>query len=127
MLTNLTGLTATHMLAVDPADTAAATSAYIDVRGYEGQVFVSIHNGIIGAGGSVAYTFLTATNSQAANEAAVTPLNGAMTTATESNEPLAQFAVFDASQLKGFLKVVGTVTTDSGPTTYTFYGRKKYA
>ena len=127
MLRNLGAWTITHALAVDPADTAAATSAYIDVGGYEGQIGVVVHNGIIGTNGSVAYTFLTASDDEGTGEAAVVPVNGALTTANEANEPLAQIAVFDVTQLKGFLKVVGTVTTDSGPTTYTILGEKKYA
>jgi hypothetical protein len=113
-------------LAVDPADTNGATSAYIDVRGYEGQVGVIISNGIIGSGGSVAWTFTTATTSQGAGEAAVTPVSGTPTVASESNEPLTQIVVFNASQLKGYLKVIGTVETDAGPLTYTIVGMKKY-
>jgi len=120
-------LTFTRARSVDPADTAAATSAYIDMRGYEGQIACTITNGIIGAGGSVVYTFLTATNDQGSGEAALTPIGGALATANEANEPLCQTAVFDATQCKGYIKVVGTVTTDSGPTTYVFSGLKKYA
>jgi hypothetical protein len=120
-------LVITHALATDPVDTTAATSAYIDVNGYEGQVGVSIHNGIIGAGGSVTWTFLTAVDDEGTGEAGVVPVGGALTVANEANEPLAQMAVFDSTQLKGFLKVVGTVATDAGPLTYTIIGQKKYS
>ncbi len=123
----LDSLTVTHMLAVDPADTAAATSAYIDCSGYEGQVAVKIHNGVIGAGGSVTWTFSTATDDEGTDAATIVPVGGALAVASESNEPLAQLAVFDVSQLKGFLKVIGTVATDAGPLTYTMLGQKKYA
>jgi len=123
----LDSLTAIYALATDPADTAAATSGYIDVRGFEGQIGVVITNGTIGAGGSVTWTFLTATDGSATGEVAITPVNGTPTVATPSNDPLTQIAVFDATQLKGFLKVVGTVATDAGPLAYTIIGVKKYA
>lgn len=124
---NMEPLTPTLALATDPADTAAASSAYIDVTGYEGQIGVVISNGIIGAGGSVTWTFLTASDDEGSGEAAVTPISGTPTVANEANEPLTQMAVFDATQLAGFLKVVGTVDTDAGPLTYTILGLKKYA
>jgi hypothetical protein len=125
--TNISALKPTVALAVDPADTTAATSAYIDVKGYEGQVGVVISNGVIGSGGSVTWTFKTATTSQGAGEADVTPISGTPTVASEANEPLTQICVFNASQLKGYLKVIGTVATDAGPLTYTIIGMKKYA
>jgi len=120
-------LTPIYLLGVDPADTAAATSAYVDVRGYEGQIGVVITNGTIGAGGSVTWTFLTASDSGGTGEASVTPISGTPTVASTSNDPLTQIAVFDCTQLAGFLKVVGTVATDAGPLTYTVIGVKKYA
>lgn len=123
----LDALTATYALATDPADTAAATSGYIDVSGYEGQLGVVLTNGTIGAGGSVTWTFLTATDSGGNGEASVSPISGTPTVATPSNDPLSQIAVFDCTQLKGFLKVVGTVATDAGPLAYTIIGLKKYA
>jgi len=124
---NLGAMNVIGALATDPADTAAATSAYIDVTGYEGQIAVIVSNGIIGAGGSVAYSFLTASDDEGTGEAAVVPVSGALDAADEENEPLTQMAVFDTTQLAGFLKIVGTVTTDSGPTTYTILGTPKYA
>jgi hypothetical protein len=127
MFNNLTALTLTHALCVDPADTAAATSAYIDVRGYEGQIGVIVHNGTIGAGGTLTPTFLTATDGSATGEAAVVPLGGALTARSTSNDPLIEMAVFNVEQLKGYLKIVGTVATDAGPVSYSIIGKKKYA
>lgn len=123
----LDSLVATLALAVDPADTAAASSAFVDVQGYEGQVAVVISNGIIGAGGSVTWTFQTSTVDEGTSPATIVPVGGALAVANEANEPLTQIAVFDVSQLQGFLKVIGTVATDAGPLTYTIIGRKKYA
>ena len=123
----LDSLTATLALATDPADTAAATSAFIDVQGYEGQIAVVISNGIIGAGGSVTWTFATSTVDEGTSPATIVPVGGALAVANEANEPLTQIAVFDVSQLQGFLSIIGTVATDAGPLTYTIIGQKKYA
>jgi hypothetical protein len=123
------GATAVQLLApIDAADTAAATSAYADgdVRGFEGQLAVIVQTGIADAG-SITYTFLTATDASATGEAAVVPINGALTVVTTSNDPLTQVAVFDCTQLKGFLKVVGTVATGGVLVSYTAFGLKKYA
>lgn len=122
----LSGLTTTIMLAVDPADTAAGTSGWVDVRGYEGQIGVIVANGTIGAGGTVTPTFETATDGSGTGNAAVVPVNGALTARTTSNDPLAEMAVFDVSQLKGYLKCIGTVATDAGPLSYVIIGQKKY-
>jgi hypothetical protein len=125
---NLDSLTATLALAVDPADTAAATSAFIDVQGYEGQIMVGVTNGIIGAGGSVTWTFATAVDDEGTSPTTIVPVSGALDVASEANgDANAQLAVFDVSQLEGFLSVIGTVATDAGPLTYTIYGQKKYA
>lgn len=123
----LSACTATNILAaIDAADTAAATSAYIDVRGYEGQVGVIVNAGIADAG-SLTVTFLTATDGSATGEAAIVPVGGALTVMTTSNDPLTQLAVFDVTQLKGYLKVVGTVATGGVLVGYTLIGQKKYA
>jgi hypothetical protein len=123
----LDSLTATLALATDPADTAAATSTFKDVQGYEGQIAVVISNGIIGAGGSVTWTFATSTVDEGTSPTTIVPVGGALAVANEANEPLTQIAVFDVSQLKGFLSIIGTVATDAGPLTYTIIGQKKYA
>jgi hypothetical protein len=123
----LDSLTATRLLSIDPTDTAGATSAFVDVSGYEGQIAVIVTNGIIGAGGSVTYTFATSTVDEGTSPATIVPIGGALAVANEANEPLCQVAVFDVSQLRGFLSVIGTVATDAGPLTYVVVGQKKYA
>jgi hypothetical protein len=121
-------LTAVTLLAaVDAANTAAATSAYVDVRGFEGQIAVILDTGILDDG-TVTYTFDTATDSGATGTAAVVPITGAPTVVTTSNDPLVQIAVFEATQLKGFLRVVGTKASAGGVlVSYTAVGIKKYA
>jgi hypothetical protein len=121
------GATAVQLLApIDAADTAAATSAYVDVTDFEGQLAVIVQAGIADAG-SLTVTFLTATDGSATGEAAIVPISGALTVVTTSNDPLTQVAVFDCTQLKGFLKVVGTVATGGVLVSYVAFGLKKYA
>lgn len=123
----LEALTAVQILApVDAANTAAATSAYVDVTDFEGQLAVVLETGIADAG-SITYTFLTASDGSGTGEAAVVPVTGAPTVVTTSNDPLSQVAVFDCTQLKGFLKVVGTVDTGGVLVSYVALGLKKYA
>lgn len=122
---SLTGVTL--LAAVDAANTAAATSAYADVRGYEGQVAVILDTGLLDDG-TMTYTFNTATSSGGANSEAVVPITGAPTVVTTSNDPLLQIAVFDVTQLKGFLQVVGTKSAAGGVlVSYNLVGIPKYA
>lgn len=120
--------TAVSLLApVDAANTAAATSAYVDVSGFEGQLAVILDTGILDDG-SVTYTFDTATDSGGTGTAAVVPITGAPTVVTTSNDPLVQTAVFDCTQLKGFLRVTGTKSSAGGVlVAYSAIGLKKYA
>jgi hypothetical protein len=112
---------------IDPTNTAGATSAFVDVSGFEGQVGVVITNGIIGAGGSITWTFETAVDDEGTTPDTIVPLGGALTVASEANgDSMQQLAVFNVSQLQGFLSVVGTVATDAGPISYTLVGVKKY-
>ena len=77
-------LTRVKMLAaVSAANTAAATSAYIDVRGYEGQVAVEISQGVIS--GTVDYTFSTNDQANSSGASLIVPLNGALAQITTSN------------------------------------------
>lgn len=125
---NARALTSVSLLAaVDAANTAAATSAYVDVRGFEGQLAVILDTGILDDG-TVTYTFNTATDSGGTGTAAVTPVSGTPTVVSTSNDPLSQIAVFDCTQLKGFLQVVGTKASAGGVlVSYTAVGVKKYA
>ena len=119
-------LTRTKMLAaVSAANTAAASSAYIDVRGYEGQVSVEISQGIVV--GTVDYTFSTNDAANSSGATLIVPLGGALAQITTSNDDAHYTAVFDAKQLRGYLSVVATVVTGPSIASLTFVGRKKYA
>jgi len=115
----------TLLNSVDAADTAGATSAYVAVTGYEGQVAVVVSCGVIDDG-SLTITFLTAEDGSATGEAAIVPVGGALTAITTSNDVAPYIAVFNVSQLKGYLKVVGTKASAGGVLiSYTLIGRKK--
>jgi hypothetical protein len=112
--------------AVDAANTAAATSAYVAVTGYEGQVAVVVDVGVIDDG-SLTVTFLTASAGDGTGEASIVPVGGALTAITTSNDVATYVAVFNVSQLLGYLKVVGTKASAGGVlVSYSLIGRKKY-
>jgi hypothetical protein len=122
---SITGVTL--LASASAANTAAATSAYVDVRGFEGQIAVIVDTGIL-VDGTVTYTFDTATDASATGTAAVVPVNGALTVVTTSNDPLVQIATFDCTQLKGFLRIVGTKSAAGAfQLGVTVVGLKKYA
>ncbi len=125
LASQLSALTRTKILAaVSAANTAAATSAWIDARGYEGEIAVEISQGIIT--GTVDYTFNTNTSASDTGATAVVPKAGALAQITTSNDDAVYTAIFDSTQLRGYLKVIGTVGTGPAVIAYTLIGRKKY-
>lgn len=123
---NMEALTVTEILnSVSCANTAAATSAAIDVRGYEGQIMVVISVGVIT--GTVDFTFEDADNSGFTGNAAITPVGGAIAQITTSNDDAVYVAVFPATQPRGWIKVIGTIGTGPALLSYTLVGLKKNA
>lgn len=111
--------------AVSAANTAAASSAFVDVRGYEGDVQLTLNVGIIV--GTLTYTFQTATDGAGTGARTIVPNEGALTVVTTANDdPNCQKATFEARNLDGFLKVIGTVVTGPAIVAYSLTGRKKY-
>jgi len=109
---------------VSAADTAAASTAYLAVSGYEGQIAVVINTGIIT--GTITYTFSTAEDSGGTGAATIVPVNGALTAVTTSNDDTTAYvAVFNTSALKGYLKVIGTIVTGPALISYSLVGRLK--
>lgn len=107
------------------AATANATSAWVDVRGYEGDVCVIVHTGAIT--GTITYTFQTATDSSGTGARSITPGEGALVQVTTSNDdPNTQKATFEARNLDGFLRVTGTIVTGPAIVGVSLLGRKKY-
>lgn len=112
---------------VDAANTAASTSGWIDVRGYEGQIGVLLHAGVLDDG-SLTYTFHTATDGSATGIAAVTPVSGTPVVVTTDNDnPNIQKVVFEATQLKGFLRITATKAESGGAlVAFSIIGLQKY-
>lgn len=111
------------LAAQSAANTAAATSAWTAVAGYEGQVAVDINVGTIT--GTITFTFFTNDAASDSGEDAIVPLGGALAQVTTSNDVAVYRAVFDSRVIQGFLKVVGTVVTGPALVAYTLIGRKK--
>lgn len=113
---------------VSAANTAAATSAWKDMRGHEGLVGVLLYTGTVGAGMSITYTFKTATGEAGENSHDIAPLNGVPAVVAPTNDPHVELMVFDAAQIEGYLQVVGTIT-GAGPIIVAYAGlaMDKYA
>lgn len=109
--------------AVSAADTAAATSAWTAVAGYEGIVSVHINAGIIT--GTNTITFSTNDAASDSGATAIVPLGGALTAISTSNDEAVYKADFDARALRGYLKVIGTIVTGPHVVGYHLSGRKK--
>lgn len=108
------------------ANTAAATSAWIDVREVIGDIRAIVDVGPVGAG-SIAPTIEDADDISGTNNAAVTPTDGAFTTVTTANDPLRQVRHIDSKSIRGFIRFVGTITTGPADVAVTFEGALKYA
>lgn len=100
----------TMLAAVSAANTAAATSAWIDVRKYEGDLVIVSNVGIVSAG-SLTPTIEDATDGSGTGAAAVTPNEGAFTAVTTSNDPLQEKRTINASAVRGWIRYVGTIAT----------------
>ena len=111
------------LASVSAANTAAATSAWTAVAGYEGIVSVIINVGVIT--GTVDITFNTNDAASDTGADAIVPLGGALAQITTSNDVAVYKADFDARVIQGYLKVIGTVGTGPAVISYTLVGRKK--
>jgi hypothetical protein len=121
----LGSLTRTKLIAsVSAANTAAATSAWTQVAGYDGEVAVEISVGIIT--GTLDLTFSTNDAASDTGATAIVPIDGALAQVTTSNDDAVYTAIFPAKALRGYLKVIGTVGTGPALISYTLVGRKKY-
>lgn len=113
------------LAAVSAGNTAAATSAWIDVRRYEGDLCFIVDTGIVTAG-SIAWAIQDADDGSGTNGAGVTPTEGAFTTVTTSNDPLVQKRTIPANSVRGWVRVVGTVTTGPALVSASLLARPKY-
>ena len=88
------------------ANTAAATSAWKDITQAEGDISIIVSVGAIT--GSIVVTVEHADDSSGTNGAAFTPDDGAFPTITANS---VNRRVIDSRSIKGFIRVVGTITT----------------
>jgi hypothetical protein len=92
--------------AVSAANTAAATSAWLDVRGMEGDIEVLVSIGAVT--GSIVLTLEDATSSGGAGGAGITPTEGAFAAATANTT---HKRTIDAKAHRGWIRLVGTIVT----------------
>ena len=110
---------------LDPADaanTAAATSGWIDARDAEGHIMFELQVGAITAGGIV-WTIEHATASDGTGGAAITPTEGAFSAVTANT---VQKRTLDANAIGGWVRCVGTITTGPVQVAGTIAYRPKY-
>lgn len=103
------GQAATVVKLLDPvsaANTAAATSAWVDVRSAEGDLVFTTQLGAVT--GSIAWTIEDASDGSGTGSAGVTPNEGAFA-AGAANQ--IQKRTINAGAVRGWVRVVGTIVT----------------
>lgn len=105
---------------VSAANTAAATSAWVDVRRFEGDVEVLLQAGAIT--GSLTYTLEQASDAGGTGATALVPDEGAI--AASANNTVRK-ATFRASSTLGFVRCVGTIVTGPSLVSALLQGRPK--
>jgi hypothetical protein len=100
---------ATAVLMLNPisaANTAAATSAWIDVRAAEGDLLFTVQSGALT--GSITWTIEDATDGSGTGGAGITPNEGAFAAGAAN---AIQKRTINASAVRGWVRVVGTIVT----------------
>lgn len=120
-------LTPTSLLEpIDATATANATSGWVDCRGYEGDIALVCHAGILDAG-TVTWTAEHAVDGSGTTNTAITFNEGAFTAVTTSNDnPNIQIRTFPARSIGGWIKVIGTIVTGGALVAAHVTGVKKY-
>lgn len=91
---------------ISAANTAAATSGWVDVRSAEGDILVTNQLGAVT--GSITWTLEDATDGSGTGAAAITPNEGAYA-AGAANQ--IQGRTVNASAVRGWIRCVGTIVT----------------
>lgn len=121
---NNEGQAASAVKLLDPvsaANTAAATSGWIDARQYEGDlVFV---NQVGALTGSITWTIEDATDGSGTGAAGITPTEGAYA-AGAANQ--VQKRTVSANAVRGWVRCVGTIVTGPALVAVTMLSRPKY-
>lgn len=106
------------------ANTAAATSSWIDVRGFEGDLVFVSQVGTVTAG-SLTPTIEDATDGSGTGGAAVATNETAFTAVTTSNDPLTEKRTINASAVRGWVRYVGTIVTGPADAAVVLLARPK--
>lgn len=117
------GQAATSTKLLDPvsaANTAAATSGWIDVRDREGDIMFVNQVGALT--GSITWTIEDATDGSGTGSADVTPNEGAYA-AGAANQ--IQKRTINASAVRGWVRVVGTIVTGPALVAVSLHARPK--
>lgn len=107
---------------VSAANTAAATSSWVDVRGYEGDLEFSVQVGALT--GSISWAIQDADDGSGTNSGAVTPNEGAFA-AGAANQ--IQKRTVNANAVRGWVRLVGTIVTGPALVAASLRSRPKYA
>ena len=91
---------------VSAANTAAATSGWVDVRAAEGDILITVQTGAVT--GSITWTVEDATDGSGTGGAGITPNEGAFA-AGAANQ--VQKRTLNGSAVRGWIRVVGTIVT----------------
>lgn len=108
------------------ANTAGATSAWIDVRAYEGDLVIVSQVGAVTAG-TITPTIEHASDGSGTGAAAITPNEGAFTAVTTSNDPLTEKRTINANAVLGWIRYVGTIATGPADVAVALLSRPKNA
>jgi hypothetical protein len=98
---------ATQVIALNPvsaANTAAATSGWLDVRAAEGDI--TVQTGAVT--GSITWTIEDATDGSGTGAAGITPNEGAFAAGAATQ---VQKRTLNGSAVRGWIRVVGTIVT----------------
>ena len=106
---------------VSAANTAAATSGWIDVRKYEGDIKITVQLGAVT--GSIAWTLEDATDGSGTGAAGITPNEGAFA-AGAANQ--IQKRTLNGSAVRGWIRLVGTIVTGPALVAANLAGHPKY-
>ena len=91
---------------VSAANTAAATSGWVDVRAAEGDLLFTVQTGAVT--GSITWTIEDATDGSGTGGAGITPNEGAFA-AGAANQ--IQKRTINAGAVRGWVRLVGTIVT----------------
>lgn len=117
-------LTALHLLSAGAAaNTAAATSAVVDVSDYEGSLCVVQNVGVVTAG-TIVGKIQTGAESNGSDMADIT--GAAFASVGTSTDNASQVLVIEANACKQYIRYVGTIATGPADVGVVALGAKKY-